>query len=325
MSAVLVDVRLVGLAGGRILLARPSGRADYVLPGGPVEHDEGADRALVRHLADAETSEGAGLGALPIGPEFVGVVEHRDTPAGPSTLTVLFAVVWPPGADLPTRWRGDPLTAVDLALLIATPLVPVPIARAVQRWLAERWPLWLGIPGTTEAQWKWQRPAVASLRAQLADRLHLLRGGGFRDAAVAMCALVTAADGRIDPAERDGVRAFVTTDQVLAHFSATELEALFDDHLNRLMADFPAGQAAALTEIAKVRGKPAEAHAVVRIGEVIGRVDGEFPPSEQAAVRAAIDVLGLDPAEFSLAPPAGGQPTADGQPAPDAARPGGRS
>lgn len=320
MSAVLVEVRLVGLSGGRILLARRPDRADYALPGGLLDPDEGAAPALDRHLGDFGGLEAGALesgGDLPAGREFVGVVEHREPASGPgpgdSTLTVLFAAVWPSGAVLPTTWRGLPLTAVDAALLIATPLVPVPVARAVRRWLDDRWPLWLGDPGSTEAQWKWQRPAVASLRAQLADRLHLLRGAAFRDAAVAMCALVAAADGRIDPVEREGVRAFVMTDQVLAHFSATELEALFDDHLNRLLADFPAGRAAALTEIAKVRGKSAEAHAVVRIGEVIGRVDGDFPPSEQAVVRAAIDVLGLDRAEFSLEPRAVETPT-DGPP-----------
>jgi tellurite resistance protein len=148
---------------------------------------------------------------------------------------------------------------------------------------------------------------VAALRAQVAARREELRGRPFRDAAVAMCALVTAADGRVDPAERDGLRAFVATDPVMASFPAGDLEELFDAHLARLEADFPAGKRAALAEIVKVRGKISEAAAVIRIGEVIGRIDGAYVPSEQAVVREAVDALGLDPAEFCVQAIAPGQ------------------
>ncbi|WP_242418037.1 TerB family tellurite resistance protein, partial [Frankia sp. CpI1-P] len=61
-----------------------------------------------------------------------------------------------------------------------------------------------------------------------------------------------------------------------------------------------AGRHAALAEIAKVRGRVAQAVAVVRIGQVIGLVDGEFVASERAVVREAALALGLEPAEFAL-------------------------
>jgi tellurite resistance protein len=313
-AAVRLDVRLVAGEGGRIVLARPAGDAWFVLPGGPVAAGEDVEPALARHLD--------GLGG-PTAAEwrFAGAVEHTDaldtrgaspgasggSPAGSTegplaghTLTLLFAADWPAGVAVPATWQGYTVATVDAGALIATRLRPLPVASAVRRWLAEGWPSWRGIPPAVAASRRRLRPSVASLRAQLAALRVDLRSRPFRDAAVAMCALVTAADGRVDPAERDGLRAFVATDPVMANFPADELEDLFDAHLARLQADFAEGKRAALTEIAKVRGRIAEATAVIRIGEVIGRIDDSFPQVEQAVVRDAAKTLGLDPAEFAL-------------------------
>ncbi len=304
LAAIQLDVRLVLRVDDRVLLARPPGDLWYVLPGGPVQPGEDIEDTLGGHLDDVGDM-------TTMVREFVGVVEHShrqssDMP-GPTTalaaghdLTILFATVWPADTAVPAAWQHCPLVAVDIDVLLATRLRPLPVAWAVRRWLAEGWPLWQGIPpAATEMGWGRLRPSVASLRAQLTARRDDLRGSAFRDASVAICALVTAADGRIDPAEREGMRGFVATDPVMASFPAAELEQLFDMHLARLQSDFAAGKRAALAEIAKVRGRAVEARAVVRIGEVIGRVDGAFAPSEQAVVREAIDVLGLDPTEFA--------------------------
>jgi tellurite resistance protein len=303
--AVRLDVRLVARDGGRVLLARPPGEVWNVLPGGPVEAGEGVEPALARHLAGLAGPTAGGL-------RFAGVAEHTGaapgTPAegeavaGAGTghvLTLLFAAAWPAQVAVPPSWQGCTLHAVDVDLLIATRLAPLPVAWVVRRWLAEGWPLWRGL-APAQAAWRGPRPSVASLRAQLAARRDQLRGRLFRDAAVAMCALVTAADGRVDPAEREGLRAFVATDPVMANFPADELEQLFDAHLAVLQADFDAGRRAALADIVKVRGRAAEAAAVIRIGEVIGRIDRTFPPVEQAVVREAAEALGLDPAEFGV-------------------------
>jgi tellurite resistance protein TerB len=87
---------------------------------------------------------------------------------------------------------------------------------------------------------------------------------------------------------------------VLSAFPPDELERVFDRHVDALRTDFAAGKAAALRAVAEVRGRPAEARAVVKIGAVIGRADGIFDDTERAVVREAIDVLGLDPADFAV-------------------------
>ncbi|MFI9028214.1 tellurite resistance TerB family protein [Streptomyces sp. NPDC053560] len=137
------------------------------------------------------------------------------------------------------------------------------------------------------------------MQAQLVARKNELRSGAFRDASMAMCALVAAADGIIDPAERRRVAQLIATNEVLQNFAADDLQRRFEGNLDRLAPDFRAGTAAVLHEVAKVK-KPSEARAVVQIGIVIGVADGEFVESEQAVVREACRTLGLAPREFGL-------------------------
>jgi tellurite resistance protein/ADP-ribose pyrophosphatase YjhB (NUDIX family) len=292
-AAVGLDVRLLAKVGEQVLLVRQPGEDWHVLPGGTVSSGERVEPALSRHLV--------GLGAPPASEwDFVGAVEYAEETSGDHQVTMLFATTWPTGSPLPANWQGGSIVTVDVDVLVATPLRPPSVAWAARSWLTQDWPVWRGIPASPAAAGRRRlRPSVASLRAQLAQRREELRGNAFRDAAVAMCALVTAADGVIDPAEQAGLLGLAATEPVMSNFPAEELEELFDDHLDRLEADFDGGRRFALSEIAKVRSRPREAVAVIHIGEVIGRVDGEFAPSERAVVREAIAVLGLDPADFT--------------------------
>lgn len=136
--------------------------------------------------------------------------------------------------------------------------------------------------------------------AEPADRENELKSGAFRDSSMAMCALVAAADGTVDPAERQRVAQRVATNEVLQDFSADDLRRRFEDNLDKLTADFDLGEVSVMQEIAKARKKPAEARAVVQIGIVIGGADGDFDKDEQAVVREACYALDLLPHEFDL-------------------------
>lgn len=148
--------------------------------------------------------------------------------------------------------------------------------------------------------WDRFKESASTMQTQLNSKKNDLQSGAFRDASMAMCALVAAADGSIDPAERQKVAQLIATNEVLQNFPAEDLQRRFDDNCNKLAADFDFGKVSVLQEVAKAKKKPAEARAVIQIGIVIGGADGDFDKDEQAVVREACYALDLPPHEFDL-------------------------
>ncbi|MEU6506332.1 MULTISPECIES: TerB family tellurite resistance protein [Streptomyces] len=150
------------------------------------------------------------------------------------------------------------------------------------------------------ALWDRIKESASQMQTQLVAKKNDLKSGAFRDASMAMCALVAAADGTVDPSERQRVAQLIATNEVLQNFPADDLRRRFEENLNKLTADFAFGKVSVLQEIAKAKKKPAEARAVIQIGIVIGGADGDFDKTEQAVVREACFTLDLPPHEFDL-------------------------
>ncbi|CUU55968.1 tellurite resistance protein TerB [Parafrankia irregularis] len=148
--------------------------------------------------------------------------------------------------------------------------------------------------------WNQLRQSAQTMQGQLNAKKNDLKSGAFRDASMAMCALVAAADGSIDPAERQRVASLIVSNDVLSNFPADDLQRRFNDYLGKLQADFDFGKVSILQEIGKVKKKPTEARAVIQIGIVIGGADGNFDKAEQAIVREACFAVGINPEEFDL-------------------------
>ncbi|OHV24435.1 Tellurite resistance TerB [Parafrankia soli] len=148
--------------------------------------------------------------------------------------------------------------------------------------------------------WNQLRQSAQSMQVQLNAKKNDLKSGAFRDASMAMCALVAAADGSVDPAERQRVASLIVGNDVLSNFAADDLQRRFNDYLGKLQADFDFGKVSILQEIGKVKKKPTEARAVIQIGIVIGGADGNFDKTEQAIVREACFAVGINPEEFDL-------------------------
>ncbi|AOW88031.1 MULTISPECIES: tellurite resistance TerB family protein [Streptomyces] len=150
------------------------------------------------------------------------------------------------------------------------------------------------------ALWDRFKESASQMQTQLVAKKNDLKSGAFRDASMAMCALVAAADGTVDPSERQRVAQLISTNEVLQNFPADDLRRRFEENLDKLTADFDFGKVGILQEIAKAKKKPAEARAVVQIGIVIGGADGDFDKDERAVVREACYALDLPPHEFDL-------------------------
>lgn len=106
------------------------------------------------------------------------------------------------------------------------------------------------------ALWDRIKESASTMQTQLVAKKNDLKSGAFRDASMAMCALVAAADGTIDPAERQRVAQLIATNEVLQNFDATDLQRRFDENLNKLTTDFAFGKVSVLQEIAKAKKKP---------------------------------------------------------------------
>jgi tellurite resistance protein TerB len=150
------------------------------------------------------------------------------------------------------------------------------------------------------AIWDRLRNTTDTMQHQLNAKKNDLKSGAFRDASMAICALVSAADGTIDPQERRRVASLIGSNEVLRNFPADQLQQKFNDYCDKLQTDFDFGKIGVLQDIGKTKKKPAEARAVIQIGIVIGGADGQFDKTEQQVVRDACFAVGLDPNEFDL-------------------------
>ncbi|MFB7088272.1 tellurite resistance TerB family protein [Streptomyces sp. NPDC056296] len=155
-----------------------------------------------------------------------------------------------------------------------------------------------GRPGSSSGGSKAQ--LIGMFKTQLASVKTELKSGAYRDASMAMCALVAAADGQVEPAERQRVEELIVSNEVLQNFPADQLRQRFNQHVDKLVANFEMGKSEALQVIAKAAKKPAEARAVIQTGMVIAGADGVFEPSEQYAIREACTALGVAPSEFGV-------------------------
>ncbi|MGK5533192.1 tellurite resistance TerB family protein [Streptomyces sp. URMC 129] len=151
-----------------------------------------------------------------------------------------------------------------------------------------------GAAGGTKAQ------LVGAFKTQLTAVKAELKSGAFRDASMAMCALVAAADGTVDAAERQRVESLIVSNDVLANFPADTLRQRFNKHADQLASNFQFGRSEVMREIAKVQKKPLEARSVIQMGIVIAAADGYFAQAEQHVLREACAALGVSPAEFDL-------------------------
>lgn len=141
---------------------------------------------------------------------------------------------------------------------------------------------------------------VSALKSQLTSLKTELKSGAYRDASMAVCALVAAADGNVDEHERAHVESLILNNDVLQNFPADQLRQRFNKHVDQLSFNFQQGKTTAMQEIAKAAKKPTEARAVVQTGFVVAGADGYIAQSEEQVLREVCAALGLSPQEFGL-------------------------
>jgi tellurite resistance protein TerB len=150
------------------------------------------------------------------------------------------------------------------------------------------------------ALWDQLKDRVRDMSANTKTQVGKFKNKDFAKASMAMCALIAAADGTIDDAERAKVTGLIANNEALSVFPANELTQKFDFYASKLQTNFDFGKLEATQTIAKLKTKPDQARAVIQIGIIIGGADGNFDDNEKAVVREACHSLGISPTEFDL-------------------------
>ncbi len=123
-------------------------------------------------------------------------------------------------------------------------------------------------------------------------------GKDLTEALVAGSALVSMADGIIQPSEKDKLLDYFRTSQEMRGINSNEVASRFNYFVQRIQADSSMGKAEALRAIGKLAPKPDAARLVVRLCCAIGYADGEFVTKEKQVVEEICREVNLDPREF---------------------------
>ena len=150
------------------------------------------------------------------------------------------------------------------------------------------------------AIWNQLKARTDTITEQLKTKKDQFRSKDFATASMAMCALISAADGSVDASERQKTATLIASNDVLAVFPPEQLRQQFDAYCDKLNRDFDFGKVEAIAAIGKLRSKPEHARAVIAIGLIIGGADGTFDTDERKAVTDACHAVGIAPAEFDL-------------------------
>lgn len=147
---------------------------------------------------------------------------------------------------------------------------------------------------------EWLKTNAAKARETLTTEVAKFKNRTFMEATANACALIAAADGDISSAEKMKMAGFINHSPELKVFNLTDVINVFNDACGKFEFDFSIGQAEALKNIARIKGKDGEARLLVRVACAIGASDGDFDDKEKAACRLICLELGLNPADFEL-------------------------
>lgn len=118
-----------------------------------------------------------------------------------------------------------------------------------------------------------------------------------KEAAMAACGLMAAADGSVDPTEKQKVVKLITTSEALKVFPASDLGRLFNQYADLAGDEF--SRLDLLAKVGKLRSNPDAAKWVLAVAITIARADGTIAPSEVTVANELADALGIDvPADF---------------------------
>ncbi len=122
----------------------------------------------------------------------------------------------------------------------------------------------------------------------------------FMKAFSGACALIACADGKIDKAEEEKIRAYIRNLKELKSFDSGTVMRHFSEYVDLLTCDFEMGQKKVYEALKEIKGNQDSARILVRACCSIGASDGNFDPDEKRVVQDICNQLNIDSREFNL-------------------------
>lgn len=146
----------------------------------------------------------------------------------------------------------------------------------------------------------WLKTNAALAREKLTSEMVKFKNREFMEAVANSCAMVAAADGEVSSAEKMKMTGFINSSPELKVFNLSDVIKVFNEACGKFEFDYQIGQAQALKNISKIKGKDGAGRLLVRVACAIGASDGNFDDEEKAVCRLICLELGLAPADFEL-------------------------
>ncbi len=132
------------------------------------------------------------------------------------------------------------------------------------------------------------------------EQVERYRNRPFLKAAMAACALVAVADGKVSFSQRVRVDQILETLDKLKAYDPHEGVDLFNDFVDQILASPKAGHAKALEAVKSVVENKKTARMLVRLCLAVSEKNGEISLVEQVEIVSLCNLLGIDPKEVNL-------------------------
>lgn len=141
---------------------------------------------------------------------------------------------------------------------------------------------------------------VKDQQKNLQDSISKFKNKEFMDAVVAGCALVAAADGTIDSAEKQKMAGFISRSEELRVFDMNHVIDRFNHFVSGFEFDSIIGKGEALKAIGKLKKNSEASTLLIRVCCAIGSADNNFDECEKQIIREICHHLDLNPSDFNL-------------------------
>ncbi|TPG63240.1 tellurite resistance TerB family protein [Ewingella americana] len=144
----------------------------------------------------------------------------------------------------------------------------------------------------------WAKNKFNQGRETLLSEVSRYKGKDFMQGCVAVGTYIAFADGVVSAQEKQKLIKYFEISDTLKVFSTEEVISEFQKLSSKFDFDLDIGRSECLKTLGKLRKKPEEARAAVRLGVMIAKSDASFDEDEKRALLEVCNELGVKPEEF---------------------------